>query len=321
MENWRSLSSQAATPASPTSCACAIDPAPGNVKARMMQTMIAIGLPSRSFTFKFQPSLSPARLIAVAVGVVKGRTPESGRRYPTKEGCAVSLGTPPCGRKKSGAALLQFGQRVVGNLQVFFDDGGGRLVLFDELVDHPVEREVGNRLFEGDETFAHDVVAGHLDVRLRRVAALQPELAGIFFDLRNVLQFFEDLIDDVRILHALRNEPAVEGRVGERPLPAAGRTPRNRNDAELELHVAEIPVVHDGHGDVAVFPGAGFLPVRLVAAFHLVDAFHVDDPLHEFHRFNELRIDRKSTRLNSSHVKISYAVFCLKKKKKTTRPP
>src|SRR5690606_40732576 len=27
--------------------------------------------------------------------------------------------------------------------------------------------------------------------------------------------------------------------------------------------------------------------------------------------------DRKSTRLNSSHVKISYAVFCLKKKKET----
>src|SRR3989442_653105 len=36
---------------------------------------------------------------------------------------------------------------------------------------------------------------------------------------------------------------------------------------------------------------------------------------------NELRahveaVDRKSTRLNSSHVRISYAVFCLKKKKK-----
>src|SRR5690349_24176230 len=28
------------------------------------------------------------------------------------------------------------------------------------------------------------------------------------------------------------------------------------------------------------------------------------------------REDRKSTRLNSSHVEISYAVFCLKKKKK-----
>src|SRR5690625_5489838 len=31
--------------------------------------------------------------------------------------------------------------------------------------------------------------------------------------------------------------------------------------------------------------------------------------------------DRKSTRLNSSHVAISYAVFCLKKKKNTTGEP
>src|SRR5690606_41649900 len=34
------------------------------------------------------------------------------------------------------------------------------------------------------------------------------------------------------------------------------------------------------------------------------------------HRAEPLFVDRKSTRLNSSHVKISYAVFCLKKKKK-----
>src|SRR2546428_6001571 len=32
-----------------------------------------------------------------------------------------------------------------------------------------------------------------------------------------------------------------------------------------------------------------------------------------------LQIDRKSTRLNSSHDQISYAVFCLKKKKKHRR--
>src|SRR3712207_3127955 len=31
-------------------------------------------------------------------------------------------------------------------------------------------------------------------------------------------------------------------------------------------------------------------------------------------------IDRKSTRLNSSHANISYAVFCLKKKKKKLKP-
>src|SRR5438874_10044791 len=34
------------------------------------------------------------------------------------------------------------------------------------------------------------------------------------------------------------------------------------------------------------------------------------------HRGTDVDQDRKSTRLNSSHVEISYAVFCLKKKKK-----
>src|SRR5690606_39303610 len=47
---------------------------------------------------------------------------------------------------------------------------------------------------------------------------------------------------------------------------------------------------------------------------------HHDAPLQYAH-LDPLRMlsaeDRKSTRLNSSHVKISYAVFCLKKKKKT----
>src|SRR2546422_11269677 len=35
----------------------------------------------------------------------------------------------------------------------------------------------------------------------------------------------------------------------------------------------------------------------------------------------EKQIDRKSTRLNSSHGYISYAVFCLKKKKKNNHDP
>src|SRR3989442_10719281 len=38
-----------------------------------------------------------------------------------------------------------------------------------------------------------------------------------------------------------------------------------------------------------------------------------------FTQVEALDIDRKSTRLNSSHVRISYAVFCLKKKTKTTK--
>ena len=46
------------------------------------------------------------------------------------------------------------------------------------------------------------------------------------------------------------------------------------------------------------------------------------DKLSEYEMLQETReklvnvLDRKSTRLNSSHVSISYAVFCLKKKKK-----
>src|SRR5690554_3687644 len=52
-----------------------------------------------------------------------------------------------------------------------------------------------------------------------------------------------------------------------------------------------------------------------------------DEPLTPVEELEEPQgrevLDRKSTRLNSSHVRISYAVFCLKKKKKddTTPPP
>src|SRR3989442_9145227 len=46
-----------------------------------------------------------------------------------------------------------------------------------------------------------------------------------------------------------------------------------------------------------------------VASFKAVLALNPDDPITNYN------LDRKSTRLNSSHVRISYAVFCLKKKK------
>src|SRR5437667_6461761 len=49
-------------------------------------------------------------------------------------------------------------------------------------------------------------------------------------------------------------------------------------------------------------------------------AFHPDDPSELGSRrrkqlIADAAVDRKSTRLNSSHITISYAVFCLKKKK------
>src|SRR5438309_10882820 len=44
-----------------------------------------------------------------------------------------------------------------------------------------------------------------------------------------------------------------------------------------------------------------------------------DGPQPDTRRRRRDRGDRKSTRLNSSHSSISYAVFCLKKKKKTNK--
>src|SRR5204862_7972296 len=54
--------------------------------------------------------------------------------------------------------------------------------------------------------------------------------------------------------------------------------------------------------------GAG--PAGLACALHLANL------IKKHHTVGGKPEDRKSTRLNSSHVEISYAVFCLKKKKK-----
>src|SRR3712207_1548093 len=51
--------------------------------------------------------------------------------------------------------------------------------------------------------------------------------------------------------------------------------------------------------------------IRLTSAVSVLSS---DDPIRVFQQFATL--DRKSTRLNSSHANISYAVFCLKKKNK-----
>src|SRR3712207_7379672 len=71
-------------------------------------------------------------------------------------------------------------------------------------------------------------------------------------------------------------------------------------------------------GDDADRDGVALAPLEQVVDLAMVDqrgvAGHEQDA-REAHR------DRKSTRLNSSHANISYAVFCLKKKKKHTPTP
>src|SRR5207302_10008630 len=91
----------------------------------------------------------------------------------------------------------------------------------------------------------------------------------------------------------------------------------------LSLHDA-LPIFA---GDVEVV-GKGVVLLRVAARGGAEEArvgqiLHVGAPgqVGGFQLVDDVRRreDRKSTRLNSSHVKISYAVFCLKKKKQEIR--
>src|SRR5690606_40010270 len=65
--------------------------------------------------------------------------------------------------------------------------------------------------------------------------------------------------------------------------------------------------VHSKYTDLFEFSKDGKVEIEVVAA--------VNYEVLMMTMSNNEEQDRKSTRLNSSHVKISYAVFCLKKKK------
>src|SRR5690242_21472294 len=73
------------------------------------------------------------------------------------------------------------------------------------------------------------------------------------------------------------------------------------------VRVAGTGDVKPGHGLVAEVNGKTLAVFNIDGTFHAIDNTCV-------HRGGPLG-DRKSTRLNSSHMSISYAVFCLKKKR------
>src|SRR3989442_6563866 len=69
-------------------------------------------------------------------------------------------------------------------------------------------------------------------------------------------------------------------------------------------------------------PRSTLFPYPPLSRSHLEHALRDQKPAEHVHRGKPDRdraedraeVDRKSTRLNSSHVRISYAVFCLRKK-------
>src|SRR5690606_40511251 len=92
----------------------------------------------------------------------------------------------------------------------------------------------------------------------------------------------------------------------------------------LSLHDAlPISLAYCGDGRIADWPPLGqslpmvYQVILIVVATALLIVpqwFSTYTKRQHSERLAALRKDRKSTRLNSSHVKISYAVFCLKKK-------
>src|SRR5437588_7075506 len=62
--------------------------------------------------------------------------------------------------------------------------------------------------------------------------------------------------------------------------------------------------------------GKSLTTIPLLKNLAHLDAFYLNKPNDAIALLDEIIVDRKSTRLNSSHTVISYAVFCLKKKKK-----
>src|SRR5690606_40598834 len=81
-------------------------------------------------------------------------------------------------------------------------------------------------------------------------------------------------------------------------------------------HVLIGLIISGGKYEIIIV-GVKFLPDD--GAFVRTGNLHLDDLVATHHLQTEVatvfvQLDRKSTRLNSSHVKISYAVFCLKKK-------
>src|SRR5690606_40721534 len=92
----------------------------------------------------------------------------------------------------------------------------------------------------------------------------------------------------------------------------------------LSLFIFNSPVLMWCQNNFIIIPGGKFTPLKnwefasdAEQITYTVNQFQLskyETTNEDFVRFLNAVIDRKSTRLNSSHVKISYAAFCLKKK-------
>src|SRR5256885_5879199 len=89
------------------------------------------------------------------------------------------------------------------------------------------------------------------------------------------------------------------------------RHTRLQGDWSSDVCSSDLGSVHSPPTFSSVYSGWPFLRTSMRVSFPGLRSFSRNSSVW-------LDPDRKSTRLNSSHLVISYAVFCLKKKKKKT---
>src|SRR3712207_2652732 len=133
------------------------------------------------------------------------------------------------------------------------------------------------------------------------------DIGGTFTDLAA----FDEAAGELRFGKALSTHGAlVEGI--QNTVEGAGVAFR---DAHLFLHGSTIAIntlLERTGARTALLVTEGFRDIYEIGRVNRPDAYNLF-----FRKHVPLVEDRKSTRLNSSHANISYAVFCLKKNKRT----
>src|SRR5207249_3468491 len=136
-------------------------------------------------------------------------------------------------------------------------------------------------------------------------------IPGVKEDVTDIILNLKDLV-----LRVDAEEPVTLRLDARGPGEVAAGDISTTADVEIlnpDLHLATL----DGKGrlaiDITVERGRGYVSAERNKRSQTIGVIPVDSIFSPVRRV--AFIDRKSTRLNSSHVSISYAVFCLKKKK------
>src|SRR2546427_9545074 len=144
-----------------------------------------------------------------------------------------------------------------------------------------------------------------------------PDVISGFTIVRNAVTLDYPIVPAIRSILELCDEVVVN--VGQsdddtRDVVAGLGDPRVRIiDSVWDFSHGSGALAHETNRAMAACRGAWGVYVQADEVLHEVGAAALREKIREWD--GEAR-DRKSTRLNSSHSQISYAVFCLKKKKR-----